>query len=104
MMEREIELNLILFRVKIKFPATSKQSSRCSDADDRTLSRSASDWEFFKMNNDTNTRRPFTLTKSYAALNFISELENNVAADEIEDDDFYCLPHVAEVVEYDTVS
>ena len=57
------------------------------------------------MNNDTNTRRPFTLTKSYAALNFISELENNVAADDIEDDDdFYCLPHVAEVIVYDTFS
>ena len=57
------------------------------------------------MNTNTITRRPFTLTKSYAALNFISELENNVAADEIEDDDdFYCLPHVAEVIVYDTVS
>ena len=65
-----------------------------------TLSRSASDWEFFKMNNQT--RRPFTLTKSYAALNFICELEDQsqrvcTSPSGEECDDEYCLPHTPEV-------
>ena len=69
-----------------------------------TLSRSASDWEFFKMNNK-ETRRPFTLTKSYAALNFTCELEDQSErvcractspSGEACDDD-YCLPHTPEV-------
>ena len=66
-----------------------------------TLSRSASDWEFFKMNNNKETRRPFTLTKSYAALNFICELEDqsqrvctSPSGEEVDDD--YCLPHTPE--------
>ena len=62
-----------------------------------TLSRSASDWEFYKMNN-TASRRPFTLTKSYAALNFISDLEDSAEDEEnLVEEDNYCLPHVPEV-------
>lgn len=94
-MDREIELNLILFRVKIKLPSV----KTAKEEEPKTLSRSASasDWEFFKMNYNSDTRRPFTLTKSYAALNFICELENNVAQEESEEDDDYCLPHSDEV-------
>ena len=67
-----------------------------------TLSRSASDWEFFKMNNNKETRRPFTLTKSYAALNFICALEDQsqrvcTSPSGEESDDDYCLPHTPEV-------
>ena len=73
-----------------------------SSEHEATLSRSASDWEFFKMNNNKETRRPFTLTKSYAALNFICELEDqsqrvSTSPSGEERDDDYCLPHTPEV-------
>ena len=50
--------------------------------------------------NNTATRRPFTLTKSYAALNFICDLENNAANEEndIEKEDDYCVPVCPEVI------
>ena len=90
-MDRELEINLIFLKIKIRVPrlGSSEQES--------TLSRSASDWEFFKMNN-TKTRRPFTLTKSYAALNFICELEDEtrVCTSPSGEEDDYCLPHTPE--------
>ena len=51
--------------------------------------------------NNTATRRPFTLTKSYAALNFICDLENNAADEEnnIEKEDDYCVPVCPEVIQ-----
>ena len=50
--------------------------------------------------NNTGTRRPFTLTKSYAALNFICDLENNATDEKIETEkeDDYCVPHCQEVI------
>ena len=93
-MDRELEINLIFLKIKIRVPRLG------SSEHEATLSRSASDWEFFKMNNK-ETRRPFTLTKSYAALNFICELEDqsrvcsSPRGEEEEED--YCLPHISEV-------
>ena len=96
-MDRELEINLILFRIKIRFP--SSKYTKSPETDCATLSRSSSDWEFYKMNN-TATRRPFTLTKSYAALNFICDLEDNDATEHVEDiEDDYCVPHEAEALD-----
>ena len=94
-MDRELEINLIFLKIKIRVPRMG------SFEQEATLSRSASDWEFFKMNNK-ETRRPFTLTKSYAALNFICELEDQsqrvcTSPSGEDDDDDYCLPHTPEV-------
>ena len=97
-MDRELEINLLLFRIKIRFPAYVTRPKYPEKSQTyATLSRSASDWEFYKMNN-TASRRPFTLTKSYAALNFICDLEDSVEDEEsVEEEDNYCSPHVPEV-------
>ena len=91
-MERELEINLLFLKIRIRFPVLLKSAPAPA-----TLSRCASDWEFYKM--ASGGRRPFTLTKSYAALNFICDLEHGtdteMEPEQPEDD--YCLPHVPEV-------
>merc|ERR1712203_436748 len=67
-MERQLEINLIFFRIKIRFLAITKHQPD-------TLSRSASDWEFYKMKAE-RTRPGRSFTKSHLMLDLIADLEN----------------------------
>merc|ERR1712226_865186 len=76
-MERQLEINLIFFKIKIRFPAITKHQQD-------TLSRTASDWEFYRMKSErTRPRRSFT--KSHLMLDLIADLEN-VGNSKVEDE------------------
>ena len=96
-MEREMEINLLFLKIRIRFPVLLKSAPVFPAPAPATLSRCASDWEFYKM--ASGGRRPFTLTKSYAALNFICDLEHGTDTEQEPEqpEDDYCLPHVPEV-------
>ena len=87
--ERQIELNLLLFRVKIRFPQKNK-SNKTSECENFTLSRSASDWEFHKMNRAVSKR--CSVAKSQYNIPQKCELE-----------DFYSIPEKQKVMHTDTL-
>ena len=82
--ERQIELNLLLFRVKIRFPQKNKTNSY-AECENFTLSRSASDWEFHKMHRAGPSKN--ILTKSQHNISNKCKLE-----------DFYNVPEEIKVI------
>merc|ERR1711953_1144826 len=80
-MERQLEINLVFFKIKIRFPAIIKHQND-------TLSRTASDWEFYKMKSE-RTRPGRSFTKSHLMLDLIADLENNANSEVEEEGEVY---------------